>query len=96
MKHSANLADSVPIGAASFRRVQSLFLWIAVAVCAVVVADNVSFKPMTGFSIKDADYVFLGLAGTFLIVALLRRDLSRKLAVSVVMILFLLSLIEGG
>ena len=90
---------SPPVSAAAtppFRRVQSLFLWIAVAVCTVIVVDNVSFKPMTGSSIKDGDYVFLGLAGAFLILAVLRRDLGRKLAVSVAAVLFVLALIEGG
>jgi lysophospholipase L1-like esterase len=80
----------------SFRRVQRLFLWIAVAVCAVVVADNLSLKAMTGVSIKNGDYVFLGLAGAFLILAAVRRDLGGRLAVSVVAVLFLLTLIEGG
>ena len=90
---------SQPVSAAAippFRRVQNLFLWIAVAVCTVIVVDNVSFKPMTGSSIKDGDYVFLGLAGAFLILAVLRRDLGRKVAVPVVAVLFVLALIEGG
>jgi lysophospholipase L1-like esterase len=51
---------------------------------------------MTGSSIKDGDYVFLGLAGAVLILAVLRRDLGRKVAVSVVAVLLVLALIEGG
>jgi lysophospholipase L1-like esterase len=91
MSPPAPAAVTPPLG-----RVQSLFLGIAVAVCTAIVVDNVSFKPMTGSSIKDGDYVFLGLAGAFLILAVLRRDLGRKVAVSVVAVLFVLALIEGG
>jgi lysophospholipase L1-like esterase len=86
-----------PLPAApSSRRVQGLFLGIAATVCTVVLADNLSFKPMTGVSIKGADYLFLGLAGTFLIITVLRRDLGRKLAVSVVAVLLVLLLVEAG
>lgn len=90
------ISPPAPAAPPPLGRVQNLFLWIAVAVCMVIVADNVSFKPMTGSSIKDGDYVFLGLAGAFLILAVLRRDLGRKVAVSVVAVLFVLALIEGG
>jgi uncharacterized PurR-regulated membrane protein YhhQ (DUF165 family) len=84
---------ATPMGVPSFHRVQRLFLWIAAALCAVVVADNVSFKPMTGFSIKGADYLYLGVAGVFLVMAALRRDLGRKMAAPVVMIVFTVALI---
>jgi lysophospholipase L1-like esterase len=92
---SAGTPGRVPT-APPFGRVSNLFLGMAAAVCMVVLVDNLSFKPMTGVSIKGADYLFLGLAGAFLIIAVLRRDLGRRLAVSVVAVLLVLAVIEAG
>ena len=96
MRCCGNRTGPVPSATApSLGRVQNLFFWVAVAMCAVVVADNMSLKPMTGVRIEDADHLLLGLAGAFLMIAALLRNLSRKLAVSVVMTILMLAPIEG-
>jgi lysophospholipase L1-like esterase len=96
-KPSEGVTDPIPSAATpSSRRVQNLFLWIAVVVCAGIVADNVLFKARGGIGLGVADGLFAGLAGGFLLIALLSRRAGRKLAVPVVAVLFGLALVEGG
>jgi lysophospholipase L1-like esterase len=90
-----DMPASVP-AARSSGRVPNLLLGVMVAVCVVVITDNLSFPLVTGVSIEITDYVFLGLAAAFLAVAGLRRDLGRKLAVATVAALLVLFLIEAG
>jgi lysophospholipase L1-like esterase len=96
MRPSGKIMDSLPAVAPSFRRVQNLFLWTAVAVCVLIVVDNLSLRLTTGLSPAGPDRVLAGLAGAFLVVALLLRNVGRRLAVPLVATICVLVPIEGG
>jgi len=87
--------DSVA-AAPSFRRVERLFFWAAVVLCATVVLDNVSLRSTTHVPLETTDRLVAGLAGAFLVIAALRRSLGRKLAVSIVSLALVLAPIESG
>jgi hypothetical protein len=80
----------------AFHRVERLFFLLAVVLMAVVLIDNLSFKPLAGDSIRGADSLFAALAVAFLLVAALRRRLARKLALAVVVLTLFVAVLEAG